>query len=67
LLTPPEGYDSEVQGDWISDQLTFGFKRPVKLLKEERSPDRLVLEYKLDGAGYWMLSISPDEVTLGRI
>jgi hypothetical protein len=56
-----------VQGDWISDQLTFGFKRPIKLLKEERSPDRLVLEYKLDGAGYWMLSISPDEVTLGRI
>ena len=67
LLDPPEGFDPEVQGVWEDHGLVYGFKRPIRLLKEERSPDKLVLEYKLEGAGYWMLAISPEEVTLGRI
>jgi hypothetical protein len=67
LLEPPEGFDPEIQGEWEINNITFGFKHPIKLVKEERTSDRLALEYKVEGAGYWMLSISPDELTLGRI
>jgi hypothetical protein len=67
VLDPPEGFDPEIQGEWRSDQVTFAFKRPIKLVKEERSQDRLLLEYKVEGAGYWGLAISPEEVTIGRL
>ena len=66
-LEPPEGFDPDAQGDWQSDRIAFGFEHPIKLVNEERSPDRLVLEYKLEGAGSWMLLISSEEVTIGRV
>ncbi len=49
---PPEGFDPEVQGEWDPTLLTFAFKRPAKLVREDRTPEALILEYKLEGAGY---------------
>lgn len=64
---PPEGYDPEQQGEWNPDLLTFEFKRPVKLMKVDRSRERLYLEYRVDGAGYWALEIEPEHVEIYRI
>ena len=66
LDDPPDRYDPEMQGEWDSDLLAFGFKRSIKLLKEERTPEALILEYKLEGAGYWMLEITQEAVTIER-
>ncbi|MGD8813380.1 MAG: hypothetical protein PVI78_02780 [Anaerolineales bacterium] len=67
LDDPPEGYDPEIQGEWDALLLAFGFKRGIQLLKEARTPERLVLEYKLEGAGYWLLEIAQETVTIERI
>jgi len=67
IFDPPARYDPEIQGEWNSSLLTFGFKRPIALTREDRSPDRLVLEYKLEGAGFWLVEITQDTLTLGRI
>lgn len=64
---PPDGFDPEVQGDWDPTILTFAFKRTMKLVREERTPEELILEYRLEGAGYWMFEITPESVTIGRI
>ncbi len=67
VFDPPAGYDPDLQGEWDSSLLTFAFKRPIALTRQERSPDRLVLVYKLDGAGYWLFEITQDTLTVGRI
>jgi hypothetical protein len=64
---PPAGFDPEIQGEWDPALLTFAFKRPMKLVREERTPESLIVEYKLEGAGYWMFEITPETVTIGRI
>src|SRR4030066_90764 len=64
---PPAGFDPELQGDWNENLLTFTFKRRIKLVREERTSEKLVLEYKLDDAGYWLFEITEDTVTIGRI
>ena len=66
-VEPPPGFDPELQGEWDGNLVTFAFKRPVKLAKEERLPDKLILEYKVEDAGHWMLEITSDTVTIGRI
>jgi hypothetical protein len=66
-LDPPDGYDPEIQGDWKSDLIAFAFKHAIKLLKEERDPHKLLVEYKIEGAGYWAIEITADTVTIGRI
>jgi hypothetical protein len=66
-LEAPPGFDPEIQGEWDENLVTFGFKRPIKLTKEERSQDKLVLEYRVEDAGYWILEISADTVSIGRI
>jgi hypothetical protein len=67
VLEPPAGYDPDVQGDWNPSLIAFAFKHAVKLLKEERSPGRLLVEYKVEEAGYWGIEITGEEMTIGRI
>ncbi len=67
VFDPPEGYDPQVQGEWDSDLVTFGFQRPIKLVKVERERDFLYLEYNIEGMGYWSIEIEPQKVTIERI
>jgi hypothetical protein len=64
---PPDGFDPDVQGEWSETLLAFAFTRAIHLTREERTSDRLVLEYKLEDAGYWLFEITHDTVTIGRI
>jgi hypothetical protein len=65
-LKPPEGYDPEIQGEWDPDQIVFAFRRHIQLVRQNRDSQRLVLEYKLEGAGYWAIEITPDSVRIDR-
>ena len=67
VFEPPQGYDPEQQGEWDPQLVTFAFARPSRLLSEERQPDHLALEYKLEGAGYWRIEITPDSVSISRL
>jgi len=67
VFDPPPGFDPALQGEWNTTLLTFAFKRPIKLVKEDRAADMLRLEYKLEDAGYWLLEIAHDTVTIARI
>ena len=64
---PPEGYDPEQQGEWDESLVTFAFKRRIVLDTVERSEDSLAIIYKLEGAGYWKVEISPERVLIERI
>ena len=64
---PPPGYDPALQGEWNKELITFAFRRPITLTREERSPDKFILEYKVEDAGYWLLEITQDTATIGRI
>jgi hypothetical protein len=67
VLDPPVGYDPDTQGEWNPALIAFAFKHPIKLLKEERDPHKLLVEYRIEGAGYWAMEITADTVTIGRI
>ena len=67
VLDPPSGFDPDVQGEWDNTLVSFAFKRPIHLTREERTPEKLVLEYRVEGAGSWMLEISGETVAIGRI
>lgn len=64
---PPQAYDPAQQGEWDPRLVTFVITRPIRLLSEERQHDRLALEYKLEGAGYWRMEIMPDSLTISRL
>ena len=64
---PPDGFDPAVQGEWDTSLVTFQFARPIRLTFEERGPDHLALEYKLDGAGYWRLELTPESVSIRKV
>jgi len=64
---PPAGFDPDVQGEWSETRLTFAFKRAIHLAREERTSEKLVLEYKLEDAGSWLLEITQDTLTIDRI
>jgi hypothetical protein len=66
IFDPPDGYDPDAQGEWNPGLLTFAFKRAIKLMKEERTPQKLLLEYKIDDAGYWAVEITEDTMTVGH-
>jgi hypothetical protein len=66
LYEPPEDYDPEIQGEWDPELVTYGFTKPIKLIKVERETNYLYLEYKLGDSGYWYLEIGPEKVTLSR-
>ncbi len=67
LLEPPDDYEPEEQGEWDAELVTFGFERPIKLIKVEREPNFLYLEYKIGDSGYWSFEIEPEKVTISRI
>jgi hypothetical protein len=64
---PPANYDPDQQGEWDASLLTFQFNRPIRLVKSERSQDRLYVEYYLEDVGYWALEFEPDSVRIYRI
>ncbi len=64
---PPPNYDPEAQGEWDDSLVTFQFRRQVELLKVEREPGRLYVEYKFSDLGYWGIEIEPDGVNIARI
>lgn len=66
-IEAPDNYDPEIQGEWDASLLTFMFKRAIKLLKVERQPDYLYVEYKFDGLGIYALEIEPDNVNIARL
>ena len=67
LFEAPSGYNPELQGEWDPKLVTFGFKKPIELVKVERERDTLYLEYKFGDFGYWYFEIEPEKVTMGRI
>ncbi len=67
LLEEPEDYDPDTQGEWDADLVTFGFKKPIRLVKVEREHNFLYLEYKFGDSGYWGFEIEPEKVTIIRI
>jgi hypothetical protein len=67
LYEPPEGYDPNLQGEWDPKLITFGFKKPIELVKVERKRETLYLEYKFSDFGYWYFEIEPEKMTMGRI
>jgi hypothetical protein len=64
---PPTGYEPDQQGEWDPRLVTFSFARSIRLLSEDRQPDRLALEYKLEGAGHWRMVLTPDSVAISRL
>jgi len=64
---PPANYDPDQQGEWDESLLTFQFNRPIRMVKSERSPNRLYVEYHISDLGYWALEIEPDKVRIFRI
>jgi hypothetical protein len=67
LFEAPQGYDPNVQGEWEPKLVTFGFQKPIQLVKVERERDYLYLEYKFGDFGYWYFEIEPEKVTMGRL
>ncbi len=67
LFEPPEEYDPEIQGEWDEKLITFGFRKPIEVVKEERDTNYLYLEYKVADSTYWSVEIEPEKVTIERI
>lgn len=67
LYQAPEDYNSEEQGEWDEDVLTFGPYRSMKLIEIEREPESLRLIYNCGDLGYWEFMIEPERVTIERI
>ena len=67
LYQAPEDYDSEEQGEWDEEILTFGPYRPIKLIETERELDYLHLVYNFGDLGYWEFVIEPEKVSIERI
>lgn len=66
LFEPPENYDPEEQGEWDNKLVTFGFQKPIELVKIEREQNYLYLEYKFGDFGYWYIEIEPEKVSIKR-
>lgn len=52
IFDPPEDYDPEAQGECDTELVTFGFQKPIQLIKVEREHNYLYLEYKFGDFGY---------------
>jgi hypothetical protein len=67
IFDPPAHYDPDQQGEWNPELVTFSFKRPIRLVKVERQPDYLYVEYNFEDLGYWGFEIEPDKITIQRL
>ncbi|HEX9012870.1 MAG TPA: hypothetical protein VF813_05120 [Anaerolineaceae bacterium] len=67
VYAPPDGYNSDEQGDWDETLVTYAFNRQMRLRRVERTPDRLVVEYQFENFGWWQFVIEPERVTIERI
>lgn len=67
VYTPPPGYDPEQQGEWNDSFLTFAFKHPIRLESVSRQPESLEVVYFLEGAGYWRIEITQENVSMDRV
>jgi hypothetical protein len=67
LFAPPKDYNSEEQGDWNKELITFGPQRPIKLESIERTPTRLELVYDFGEMGHWEFVIESERVSIERI
>ena len=67
VFEPPENFDPGNQGEWDPELVTFGFRKPLELIKVEREHNFLYLEYKFGDLGYWSFEIKPEKVTISRI
>ena len=63
----PKGYDPEQQGEWNDSLVTFQFRRPIRLKRVQREPERLYIEYDFGDLGYWAMEFEPERVNLQRI
>ena len=64
---PPEGFDTDLQGERDESLLTFKFKRRFKLIKFERERDYLYVEYQVADLGKWAIEIEPEDVHIYRL
>ena len=67
IFDPPERFDPARQGEWDPDLVTFAFARPIRLMSEVRERERLALEYRLEGAGYWRMELTPESLTITKV
>jgi hypothetical protein len=67
LFKPPDGFDTEQQGEWDEKLITFGPKRAIKLEFIERTPTHLELVYNFNDLGRWKFFIESEKVTIDRI
>jgi hypothetical protein len=64
---PPEGFDPEQQGEWDSTIITYQFRRPIRLVRQERDMDTIYIEYNFGELGHWAFTIEPEHVSIDRI
>jgi len=67
IFEPPDGYDSEVQGEWDESLITFGFVRGIRLDRITRERDYLEAVYDLKELGYWAVEVTPERVVIERV
>jgi hypothetical protein len=67
LYSPPPDYNSQEQGDWDKELITFGPLRPIKLESIQRTPTRLEVVYYFGDRGRWEFVIESGKVSIERI
>ncbi|KAA3648774.1 MAG: hypothetical protein DWQ07_00845 [Chloroflexi bacterium] len=67
-VTPPDGYDPELQGEWDSDILAFEFKRGIKPVGEiSREAEYLFVQFEVEGTGEWIMEITPEKAIIEKL
>ncbi len=64
---PPEGYDTDIQGEWNESLVTFQFKRPIRLDSVQRERDFLQIVYNFGDRGKWLFEFKPEKVTIEKV
>jgi len=64
---PPKGYDPIQQGEWDPQGAAYHFKRRIRMMRVEKIPDRLTVEYHFGDLGYWAVTIEADTVQIARV
>jgi hypothetical protein len=63
----PKGYDSAQQGEWDPRAVTYRFTRLIRMMRIEKKPNRLTVEFHLGDLGYWTVTIEADAVNIARV